>query len=72
MDVLRCPECGETLASIPHQELVGEHFGCSACGEVFYECDGKLWLCKFPERDVPAWPMLSTLLLKRADQERSE
>jgi uncharacterized protein with PIN domain len=51
----RCPNCGQSLLSIPHQELVDEHFGCSGCGRVFYDSDAKLWPCKFPEQDVPQW-----------------
>jgi hypothetical protein len=71
-EVFCCLGCGENLTSIPLQEFVDEYFGCSVCGEVFYECDGNLWPCQFSERDVPGWPMLSVLPLKRACQERSQ
>ena len=53
--ILHCPDCGERMAGIPHWELVDEHFGCAGCGKVYYECDGRLWPCKFPEQDVPGW-----------------
>jgi hypothetical protein len=53
--MLRCPGCGERMAAISHSELVDEHFGCAGCGRVYYECDGRLWPCKFPQQDVPGW-----------------
>lgn len=65
-DQWRCPECRggalkliqpdtEPAGSFLRRDLVVDHYGCPACGSIFYDDDDKLLRCKSPMQDVPGW-----------------